>query len=458
MPNTSISGLVSGLDTSTIISQLMQLEARPQSLLKSKLSTQQKVVGALQALNTKLASLTTKAADLAKSTAWNPTRATSSNDKVAVTAAAAAPGSVTLDVNAVATATKNVYATASAATSAGAAGSTVTISFADPTKSAVTLSAGDGSLQSIAAAINGSATAGLQAVLVRAGGTDAAPTYQLVVTSKTTGSTSGFTIDDGSGSFLGGTTSASSAGSDASITVNGAQMTQASNTFRGLMPGVDVTLQPGATGSATIGVERDVQSLSDSMKAMVDSVNAVLDEAGKQTTYDANTKTAGLLAGDSTVRDVRNRLLESVTTGVGGRSLATVGIQVDRYGKLTFDKGKFESAYAADPTATQEMVAGKDADTATGTAAVDGFADILERVGKGLSDSFDGTVTLSIKSHQTGIKGIEDDIADWDFRLAARQTTLQRQYTALETALGQLQSQSSWLAGQISSLPKMSNG
>ena len=38
MANTSIGGLVSGLDTATIISQLMQLEAQPQTRLKTKVT------------------------------------------------------------------------------------------------------------------------------------------------------------------------------------------------------------------------------------------------------------------------------------------------------------------------------------------------------------------------------------------------------------------------------------
>ena len=47
---------------------------------------------------------------------------------------------------------------------------------------------------------------------------------------------------------------------------------------------------------------------------------------------------------------------------------------------------------------------------------------------------------------------MEDSIANWDLRLAQRRTTLERQYSALEVALGQLQSQSTWLASQLSSL------
>jgi flagellar hook-associated protein 2 len=47
---------------------------------------------------------------------------------------------------------------------------------------------------------------------------------------------------------------------------------------------------------------------------------------------------------------------------------------------------------------------------------------------------------------------MQDSIADWDTRLALRQQSLTQQFTAMETALSQLNSQSSWLNGQINAL------
>ncbi len=64
-----------------------------------------------------------------------------------------------------------------------------------------------------------------------------------------------------------------------------------------------------------ITVARDVASLTDSVKGMVDAVNAALDEIGTLTAYDATTKKGGLLAGDSTMRGLRNQLLETVSSG-----------------------------------------------------------------------------------------------------------------------------------------------
>ena len=474
MPNMSVGGLVSGLDTATIISQLMQLEARPQTMLRSKVSNEQKVVAALQALNTKLASIATKAADLAKSTGLAPTKATSDNVKVLVAAdPGASTSSIAFTVNAVATAAGVSYAAkgtvnGTATDNVMTAGVDYTVTYNDG-RTAETINTGDGSLQDIADAING--TNGLRATLVRSGlapdGTT--PTYELQVVSTATGMASDFTISETSPAdpanpvqFMGGTSNVIG-GTNAKITLSGqaVAMEFSSNAITDLMPGVDVTLLAGATGSAAITVERDVAKLTESVKAMVDSVNAALSEIGTLTAYDAATKKAGLLGGDSTLRSVRNQLIESVSRGLGGESLAAVGIEVDRYGKLTFDEAKFESAYAADPAKTVAQFAGTDQTPVNDKDPYDvayGLADRLKVLGEAFSKSTDGTITKAIQSRQSAIKGMEDDIADWDIRLETRRTTLQRQYTALETALGKLQSQGNWLAGQLASLPTMSSG
>ncbi|WP_284328131.1 flagellar cap protein FliD N-terminal domain-containing protein [Demequina litorisediminis] len=65
MATLGIDGLASGLDTTAIITQLMQIEAAPQTLLKSKQTTTQNVVTALQAINTKVKSLAEAAASAA---------------------------------------------------------------------------------------------------------------------------------------------------------------------------------------------------------------------------------------------------------------------------------------------------------------------------------------------------------------------------------------------------------
>ena len=71
-----------------------------------------------------------------------------------------------------------------------------------------------------------------------------------------------------------------------------------------------------------------------------------------------------------------------------------------------------------------------------------------------VASTVNGTVTTSINGRSTEIDRMQDSISDWDSRLTLRQESLQRQFTALETALSQMNSQSSWLSGQLGSLSK----
>jgi flagellar hook-associated protein 2 len=64
-----------------------------------------------------------------------------------------------------------------------------------------------------------------------------------------------------------------------------------------------------------------------------------------------------------------------------------------------------------------------------------------------------GSITTAISGKQSQIKDLGTQISNWDDRLAAREALLKTQYANLETALGKLKDQSSWLAGQLASLP-----
>ncbi len=67
---TSVDGLVSGLDSAGLISQLMDLERQPQVRLKARQASNQKVIDAFQALNTKLLAIETAAGALNGASGW----------------------------------------------------------------------------------------------------------------------------------------------------------------------------------------------------------------------------------------------------------------------------------------------------------------------------------------------------------------------------------------------------
>ncbi|MCR1786383.1 flagellar filament capping protein FliD [Nocardioides carbamazepini] len=442
MATASIGGLASGLNTAEIISQLIGLESAPQLKLKGQLSTEQTRLSALQQLNARLATLAATSGSLADSSQttgpWSTLKATSSNSAVSVTAAnGATPGAFTVTVGRTALAHQLAFTDAHAKSDVvtGAGTDVVLKRTGQPD---VAISTTGGTLDQVAAAIN-AADKGVRATLVKVTSSGAGDSYRLLVESTTTGADGTFELTAADGSpLLGGATVR--AGRDAAITIGGIEATSSTNTFADVTPGVTITLGSTATGSSDVAVSRDATSRSAAVKALVNDVNGILDAIATATAHNADATKAGVLSGDSTLRRVASGLAEAVYPA-DGTSLSAYGIEVDRYGRFTFDEAAFAEAYAADPDATTAAITG-----------ATGFAARVEKVADGASDKYDGTVTNAVSGKTAAIGRLSDSIAAWDDRLAMRRTTLERQYTALETALSQLQSQSSWLSSQLSAL------
>lgn len=102
-----IGGMASGLDTTTIIEQLMMLERKPIAALQQRKSAISQKDSAFQSLNTRLSALKSKLADLTLERNLKAKKVTTSAESVlsATAGAGAAEGSYRIKVNQLATAT-----------------------------------------------------------------------------------------------------------------------------------------------------------------------------------------------------------------------------------------------------------------------------------------------------------------------------------------------------------------
>ncbi len=463
MASFGIDGLVSGLKTTDLINQLMQVEAMPQSLLKVKQSQTQSFVAGLQGLNSRVASLTEAAKTAAKPQSWDAFTATSSAaGATAVAGAAAQPGTVTFHVDKVATTQVSVSRVALDDNSlVPTVPPAVTIKKNDGTL--VTVQPTTGSLSDIAKAVNDAADAGVKATVVRISGGES-PEYRLQFTGTTTG-------QDGAFSVYAGTSDQVTQGvapplvetqvraaQNAEVTlwkgVDGLTKTfsQSSNTFVGLMTGVDVTVSKVTAADedpVTVTVARDDAALTKLASGLVGAMGVVLSEIASRTATTTKTNndgtttvTGGLFSADSAVRGIQQQLTTAMALPVDGRSPSEVGIVIGRSGGFTFDEKVFAAALAKDPAGVQAMVTG--------------LADRVADAAGAISDKYEGTLTLKIQSQEGLVKSMGTQIEGWDRRLDLRRESLQRTYSALEVTLSKLNSQSSWLAGQLSSLPRSS--
>ncbi len=453
----SVDGLVSGMDTTTLVSQLLQAEARPQLALKTKLAASQTAASAYRTVNNTFAAVRAAAEAAMKPASWTPAKATSSSPTVSVTAGAgAAPGSLTFTVGSLASA-HSVYRTDPTWTDPAAAGALgdLPVYAADGTTLRGTIAVGSGSLTDAAAAINASSH-GLSATVVK---TDSGA-YTLTVTAKKTGAANAFRL----GSV--GDFPTINAATDAKLTVGtpgaGYSVTSESNTFASFMPGVTITAGKDSLGAeVSVEVAPDPDAVATKVQALVDAVNTAIDTVK---TYTNNTKgSTAALKGDFNVNQLAGRLLDAVSFAVeavdaGGfdRSPKSVGFSLGRDGKVAFDKTQFLAALADDPGLAERIVAGRAAGTApdgSAVAAVTGIAGRVLGVSRGASDSGTGPLLRMAEAQDAMGKDIQNRIDAWDRRLVKRKEMLTRQFSAMETALSSLRNQSTWLAGQINSLP-----
>ncbi len=458
MAGMAVDGLVSGLDTTSLITQLVQAESAPKQALTTRLSATTAAATAYRTVNSRMESLRSAAEALSTANLAAARTATSSSTDVTASATTSAvPGSsLSFTVTALArahTVTSSLtWNSANADVSNPSAGGTapgwpLEIRKADGTLVDNIELPDPPTLSNLAAAIN-EGEHGLRASVLQL----APDQFRLQVTSASTGAASTFTLR-GAGETADGTFAAHSTGvgADAEITLsNGLTARSATNTFPDLLAGVSVTVSKRGS-EATVRVASDSEGVAAKVQAFVDAANAALKEIKAQSSS-APGSTA-VLKGDSTLTGLTSSILSAFSTAVGSSSAATLGIQLDRDGTVTFKKETFLAALEKDPAKVQGLLGGRPADTTAGTAAVEGLAGRLQALAKQASDAATGTLTSLAKGRDTLAKDIKDRIADWDTRLQLRRDMLTRQFTAMETALNSLKNQSSWLAGQLASLP-----
>ncbi|MDQ2677249.1 MAG: flagellar filament capping protein FliD [Actinomycetota bacterium] len=395
----AIDGLVSGLNTTEIIANLMAIEKLPQDAMVARQETAKNQLSSYASVRAKLTALGTAANALASAAKWNQRTASSTSSSTASVSATstASVGSLTFSVDRVATSHGLSSATTIASTSTVvASGGTLSIDLGDGA-GPQSIDVGGGTLQEVAAAING-AGLGIRATTVNTGAG-----FRLQMSSTSTGADSAFTVD-GLDPSVGGTV-VTTEGVDAQLTIGtgpGAySVTSSSNTFSDLMPGVSVTAVTVSATPVTVNVAEDVTALSNAVKALVEAANAALSEISLRTAFNAETKSGASLNGDATMRRAAQEITRSVALAVGASSLGSVGaagVSLDRTGRLTFDADKFTKAYAADPSAVRNLFAQQSATT--------GDVSFVSAGGRARTGSFDVEITTAAqRASTTGLAG-----------------------------------------------------
>ena len=468
----SSAGIGSGLDVNSIVTQLMALEQRPLTALQSKASAIQSTVSEYGKIKSAVSTLNDLAQKLASKTTWAQTVASSSDTAVGATTDGSTAGTYTVDVTSLAS-VQTLASSAKAATAAvgsgtlhielgayaGGTGGAPTIFTPSGTPPAVDIavSATD-TLSDVRDKING-ASAGVSAMIL----TDASGS-RLLIRSNATGAVNGFRTsvsdDDGNNADAGGLSALafdastgvsqmtrSQTAADAVATINGLPVTSASNTLTNIVDGLTLSLSAPTTAPVTVNVVTDTASLKKTLTDFAAAYSAVYKLIAADTKYNATTKQGGILQGDSAAVGLQNQL-RALAGGNSGASstfgrLSDAGLQIQADGSMTVNSTKLDSALANLPEITK-LFSGSSASDPT----LDGFAKRFRTA----TDTMLG-VSGSLTSRTTGLSAQltrnQKDQDTLNTRLADIEKRLRAQYTALDTQMASLSTQSSYITQQV---------
>jgi flagellar hook-associated protein 2 len=463
----TLTGLASGLDTEAIVSQLMALEQNKVTAVQRRQIAVTQHKTDLQTIKTKLDALKTAAADLQSAALWKPQQTTASSDPTKIDVSVlggAGIGGQSLEVTRLASSAQHGFAF----TSSAEAGK-LSFGYGDPAQTFTLDIAANATAADVAAAVNANDASPVYAAVIKDGATE-----KLVFSSRTTGKSSDFTVDDsqlGAGGALTHDTKYDRSGDqlNAAIKVNGGpELNPESNVLEDIIPGVRVTLKGVTSSPVTVTTTQpaiDAEAITKKITALVDAYNAVVTATRSELT-EKKVPTAttsadlqkGQLFGDSGMTSMLNQLKTVMTKtldGLGLTSLADLGISVPKAtggastqdakdGKLTIDTEKLAQAIAADYTKVKELFSGK--------GATKGFSGVLSDFVSSQTGT-QGILTGRMNSDDSILKGFTTQIDKLNARMETEAKRLKAQFAAMEAALNASQTQQAWLTSQIASLP-----
>lgn len=445
----SSAGIGSGLDVAKIVEQMVAAEKIPLKKLEYKaegIQTQISTYGEIKSLTSKLGDIVSK---LTRDSAWNGVSISSSNPTLSGTMTGiAATGTYNIQVTHLAQAQTTALGGAGGAAlpkdkPMGAAG-TIKLTMGTESKD-IAIESSD-TLTKIATKIN-EAGMGIQASIV----TNVDGQERLMLRSKETGTDKAFTVDLGAAPAVLGQNTTQNA-QNAKVELNGLVVESSANTFANTIPGMSFTVSEVTSTAATLNVKADTEAMKKNIQEFVDTYNELNDLLTQSTKYVEESKTAGVLQGDSATVSLQNSL-RMLTQGISGSTggltrLAEIGIQMQEGGKLSTDTTKLDKALT-----NLEGLKGLFANKADALGQGGGIAVNFKNFTDKLL-SFDGTLNTKTDSLERTLKSNSAEQTKVNTRADTLEKRLYAQYSALDTKMASLNALNAYVSQMVTTWNK----
>jgi flagellar hook-associated protein 2 len=327
----------------------------------------------------------------------------------------------------------------------------------DGVSHSIDITSANNSLQGIMQAIN-SANLGVSAGIINDGSTSPdngltpATPYRLVLSGANVGKT--FSLDSSgltNGATIGAFNTVQPA-TQAHVRVDTTDIYSDSNTLTEAIPGVTLNLLQAKTGTnTTLNVSLDKSSIKSSIQAFATGYNAVVSFITSQSVI--NGSGGGILNGDSGLSAIKRHLQSMLTSAFPNagslKSMSQLGLETQKDGTLKVNDTTLSAAIDNNLDGLVNLLAG------TGNAGGLGkqFKDYLSS----LTNSTTGLLQGRTKATNDNLKNIANQITITQTRLDQKQKTMEAQFSAMETLVSGLNSQSTYLTQQMSAITNIMN-
>lgn len=451
-------GAVGGsqIDANSLARQLVAVERAPLDARISRETNRTTTqISALGSLKSALSTFQSALSSLKSIEAFNVRKAASGDADVFTASAtsAAVPGTYGIEVVQLATA-QQLASSAFAGGAAQVVGTgTLTIGLGADSFD-VAIDATNSTVEGIRNAINAAPdNSGVRATIV-----NSTTGARLVLTSSLTGATNSIEVTQSGGDGnlaqltygVGNTANYTQIATarDAIVNVATFEHRSSTNSVDGAIDGITLDLaaeQPGTTVNLTVSYDTSTATLR--IKDFVAAYNKLESHIVGLRGYDATTRTAGAMLGDSLLTgvesDLRRALTDPVSGGIPGLdTLAGVGITTQANGTLKVDEAKLQKALTDNFDAVSSLFGSENGVAAKLDARVEDRLATGSAIDVRTQGLVDKQRNLSIE--QTKV----------DTRMQMRLEQYIKQFTALDTLLSQLSTTSAYLTQQLSNLPK----
>ena len=450
-------GLATGLDTSSIIDQLMNIERQPLTRLEADKTWLNNRLKAFTELDTRLKAFSDSIKDLNyRDTLLK--RSTTLGSEEFFTASAsrdAMPGaSYEVEVVSLARVQKSVSGGVASSSAPLFGTGSLSLTVGGDTHT-IDIGEGENSLTGVMEAIN-AADVGVRAAIINDGtvNPDGSSTpFRMVLTGETvakefsldaSGLTGGASLDLG--------TPVQQA-TRAHVRVDNIDIYSDTNTLTEAIPGMTLDLRKAEAGTTTsLAVNVDKAAIKEAIEEFATGYNKVVSFITSQSVIDG--EGGGVLGGDSGINAIKRRLQTMLTQPLANSgvftALSQLGFETQKDGTLQVNEKTLGAAIDENLDSVVSLLAGED--------GVEGVATRFKNYLFDLTSSATGMLQGRRESINSNLKRIDTKIDASQARLEQRQKTLEAQFSAMETLVSNLNAQSSYLTQQMTALTNMMSG